>query len=155
MQVAYKLQQIIARNCQIRQLDCMYIFQHLRMGDDEKPSLGLHYFGGYSLYPTLILLKIGVETSYKKQANNQIFHEFQNWKVENYLSSYMPLPGFYIFSRQTGALNRIIDRGSRAINYILTVMVFNVVPTILEVLRLLSLTVISHQLCIYAQCWCF
>ena len=43
------------------------------------------------------------------------------------------------FSRQTGALNRIIDRGSRAINYILTVMVFNVVPTILEVLTVTTL----------------
>ncbi|XP_006650034.1 ABC transporter B family member 25, mitochondrial isoform X1 [Oryza brachyantha] len=39
----------------------------------------------------------------------------------------------YHLCRQTGALNRIIDRGSRAINYILTVMVFNVVPTILEI----------------------
>lgn len=36
-------------------------------------------------------------------------------------------------SRETGALNRIIDRGSRAINFILSSMVFNVVPTILEV----------------------
>ncbi|ERN04280.1 hypothetical protein AMTR_s00077p00170260 [Amborella trichopoda] len=39
----------------------------------------------------------------------------------------------YHLSRQTGALNRIIDRGSRAINFILTAMVFNVVPTILEI----------------------
>lgn len=38
----------------------------------------------------------------------------------------------YHLSRQTGALNRIIDRGSRAINFILSAMVFNVVPTILE-----------------------
>ncbi|XP_058075257.1 ABC transporter B family member 25, mitochondrial-like isoform X2 [Magnolia sinica] len=36
-------------------------------------------------------------------------------------------------SRQTGALNRIIDRGSRAINFILSSMVFNVVPTVLEI----------------------
>lgn len=36
-------------------------------------------------------------------------------------------------SRETGALNRIIDRGSRAINFILSAMVFNVVPTILEI----------------------
>uniref|UniRef100_A0A7N0VD58 Uncharacterized protein n=1 Tax=Kalanchoe fedtschenkoi TaxID=63787 RepID=A0A7N0VD58_KALFE len=36
-------------------------------------------------------------------------------------------------SRETGALNRIIDRGSRAINFILSSMVFNVVPTILEI----------------------
>ncbi|KAE8768678.1 ABC transporter B family member 25 [Hordeum vulgare] len=38
----------------------------------------------------------------------------------------------YHLSRQTGALNRIIDRGSNAINFILTVTVFNIVPTILE-----------------------
>ncbi|XP_024535008.1 ABC transporter B family member 25, mitochondrial [Selaginella moellendorffii] len=36
-------------------------------------------------------------------------------------------------SRQTGALHRIIDRGTRAINFILSSMVFNVVPTFLEI----------------------
>ena len=40
--------------------------------------------------------------------------------------------GFHL-SRQTGALNRIMDRGTRGINFILTSMVFNVVPTALEV----------------------
>ena len=35
--------------------------------------------------------------------------------------------------RQTGALSRAIDRGTRAINFVLTAMVFNVVPTIIEV----------------------
>ncbi|RZC66705.1 hypothetical protein C5167_010393 [Papaver somniferum] len=39
----------------------------------------------------------------------------------------------YHLSRQTGALNRIIDRGSRATNFILASMVFNVIPTILEI----------------------
>eukprot|EP00249_Psilotum_nudum_P019399 c27231_g1_i1 orf=391-2952(+) len=36
-------------------------------------------------------------------------------------------------SRQTGALHRTIDRGTRAINFIFTSMVFNVVPTFLEI----------------------
>ncbi|GAB2214900.1 hypothetical protein Droror1_Dr00019267 [Drosera rotundifolia] len=36
-------------------------------------------------------------------------------------------------SRETGALSRVIDRGSRAINFILTATVFNVVPTLLEI----------------------
>ena len=36
-------------------------------------------------------------------------------------------------SRQTGALNKVIDRGTRGINFILSSMVFNVAPTILEV----------------------
>ncbi|XP_027112840.2 ABC transporter B family member 25, mitochondrial-like [Coffea arabica] len=39
----------------------------------------------------------------------------------------------YHLSRETGALNRIIDRGSRAINFILSSMVFNLIPTILEI----------------------
>lgn len=52
--------------------------------------------------------------------------------LSSYIFSYFSL-GFCIFSRETGGLNRIIDRGSRAINFILSAMVFNVVPTILEV----------------------
>jgi hypothetical protein len=32
-----------------------------------------------------------------------------------------------------GALSRVIDRGTRGINFILSSMVFNVVPTVLEV----------------------
>lgn len=39
----------------------------------------------------------------------------------------------YHLSRETGGLNRVIDRGSRAINFILSSMVFNVFPTILEI----------------------
>ncbi|XP_010695797.2 ABC transporter B family member 25, mitochondrial [Beta vulgaris subsp. vulgaris] len=39
----------------------------------------------------------------------------------------------YHLSRETGGLNRIIDRGSRAINFILSSMVFNIVPTFLEI----------------------
>ncbi|KAL3625841.1 ABC transporter B member 25 [Castilleja foliolosa] len=39
----------------------------------------------------------------------------------------------YHLSRETGALNRTIDRGSRAINFILSAMVFNVAPTLLEI----------------------
>ncbi|CAH1738653.1 unnamed protein product [Aphis gossypii] len=35
-------------------------------------------------------------------------------------------------SRQTGALSKVIDRGSRGINFVLTAMVFNIVPTIFE-----------------------
>lgn len=35
-------------------------------------------------------------------------------------------------SRQTGALSKTIDRGSRGINFVLSAMVFNIVPTIFE-----------------------
>ncbi|GAM18693.1 hypothetical protein SAMD00019534_018680, partial [Acytostelium subglobosum LB1] len=36
-------------------------------------------------------------------------------------------------SRQTGSLSRIIDRGSRAINFLLNSMLFHVVPTVFEI----------------------
>ncbi|XP_050736408.1 iron-sulfur clusters transporter ABCB7, mitochondrial-like isoform X1 [Eriocheir sinensis] len=36
-------------------------------------------------------------------------------------------------SRQTGALSKAIDRGSRGINFVMSALVFNVVPTIFEV----------------------
>ena len=36
-------------------------------------------------------------------------------------------------SRQTGGMSRAIDRGTRGINFLLSSIVFNVVPTILEV----------------------
>ena len=40
----------------------------------------------------------------------------------------------YHLERQTGALQRVLERGSRSINFVLTSLVFNVVPTALEIL---------------------
>lgn len=45
----------------------------------------------------------------------------------------------YHLNRQTGALSRSIDRGSRGINFVLTSIVFNVVPTAFEVVLVSSL----------------
>lgn len=42
-------------------------------------------------------------------------------------------------SRQTGALSKTIDRGSRGINFVLTAMVFNVVPTVFELVLVSSI----------------
>ncbi|XP_047520946.1 iron-sulfur clusters transporter ABCB7, mitochondrial isoform X1 [Pieris napi] len=41
--------------------------------------------------------------------------------------------------RQTGALSKTIDRGSRAINFVLSAMVFNVVPTAFELALVCSI----------------
>ncbi|XP_008483642.1 ATP-binding cassette sub-family B member 7, mitochondrial-like, partial [Diaphorina citri] len=46
-------------------------------------------------------------------------------------------------NRQTGALSKIIDRGSRGINFVLSAMVFNIVPTIFE-LALIS-SILSYK----------
>ncbi|CAG9784800.1 unnamed protein product [Diatraea saccharalis] len=41
--------------------------------------------------------------------------------------------------RQTGALSKTIDRGSRAINFVLSAMVFNIVPTVFELALVTSI----------------
>lgn len=56
-----------------------------------------------------------------RDAANRVFEHLHNLDLRFHLS------------RQTGALNRVIDRGTRGINFILSSMVFNVVPTIFEV----------------------
>lgn len=39
----------------------------------------------------------------------------------------------------TGALSRVIDRGTRGINFLLSSMVFNVVPTALEIAMVMAI----------------
>ena len=61
-------------------------------------------------------------------------------------------------SRQTGALNKVIDRGTRGINFILSSMVFNVAPTILEValvagLACLLSTILTEHTSRGSICW--
>ena len=48
-------------------------------------------------------------------------------------------------ARETGALNRVIDRGTRGITFILSSMVFNVVPTLFEV------TLVAGRVCCHAD----
>lgn len=67
----------------------------------------------------------------------QVLIYFSFWSVTSVI---IFCPFRFICSRETGALSRTIDRGSRAINFILSSMVFNVVPTILEVGFYSSLT---------------
>ena len=44
-------------------------------------------------------------------------------------------------SRQTGALAKAVDRGTRGINFILSALVFNIVPTAFEVTMVSSILV--------------
>lgn len=81
-----------------------------------------------------------------------VFNFGSSWRIlEVFL---MLLTCFCVCSRQTGAINRVIDRGSRAINYILTVMVFNVVPIILEVLTDCCVWMLWSISCACCQ-WCY
>lgn len=58
-------------------------------------------------------------------------HSIRKIAVNTFLHLHNLDLGFHL-SKQTGALSKTIDRGSRGINFVLTAMVFNVVPTIFE-----------------------
>ncbi|CAH0626872.1 unnamed protein product [Chrysodeixis includens] len=56
--------------------------------------------------------------------------------------------------RQTGALSKTIDRGSRAINFVLSAMVFNVVPTIFELTLVSTILGLKGGLAFAGIAWC-
>ncbi|KAJ8452140.1 hypothetical protein Cgig2_016721 [Carnegiea gigantea] len=90
--------------------------------------------------PAAVLLGYGIARScasafnaYSLKVSVIAAAKFQKDNVHMVFAHLHELDLRYHLSRETGALNRIIDRGSRAINFILSSMVFNIVPTILEV----------------------
>jgi ATP-binding cassette subfamily B (MDR/TAP) protein 7 len=54
--------------------------------------------------------------------------------------------GFHL-SRQTGGLTRAIDRGTKGISFLLTSMVFHVLPTALEISLVCGILVCFHLPC--------
>ncbi|XP_024376246.1 ABC transporter B family member 25, mitochondrial [Physcomitrium patens] len=90
--------------------------------------------------PTSVLLGYGIARAGASACNelrNAVFAKVAQGTIRNVARKvFMHLHHLdlsYHLSRQTGSLNRIIDRGTRAINFILSSMVFNVVPTLLEI----------------------
>ena len=64
-----------------------------------------------------------------------------------------------LYSRQTGALNRIIDRGSRGISFVLSALIFTTLPTLLEVMFcehviyvIIYFFIFSSFLALYCNC---
>ncbi|XP_017876686.1 ATP-binding cassette sub-family B member 7, mitochondrial isoform X1 [Ceratina calcarata] len=85
---------------------------------------------GFSELRNAVFAKVA-QHSIRRIANNVFLH-LHNLDMAFHLS------------RQTGALSKTIDRGSRGINFVLNAMVFNVVPTVFE------LSLVSTVL--YLQC---
>ncbi|KAJ0979169.1 hypothetical protein J5N97_014643 [Dioscorea zingiberensis] len=90
--------------------------------------------------PTAVLIGYGIARAGASACNelrNAVFSKVALRAIRTVsrkvFSHLLDLDLRFHLSRQTGALNRIIDRGSRAINFILSSMIFNVVPTILEI----------------------
>ncbi|KAK9803861.1 hypothetical protein WJX73_009688 [Symbiochloris irregularis] len=93
-----------------------------------------------ALTPAAMLAAYGagrIASSACNEARSAVFAKITNASIRHVANKVFghlhSLDLKYHLSRQTGALNRIIDRGNRGINFILSSMVFNVVPTALEV----------------------
>ena len=89
--------------------------------------------------PTLIIL-YGVAragASLCNEARNAVFAQVSQRAIRSVANKVFVhlhnLDLTFHLSRQTGAVARVIDRGTRGINFILSSMVFNVVPTAFEV----------------------
>ncbi|CAB1337588.1 unnamed protein product, partial [Coregonus sp. 'balchen'] len=84
---------------------------------------------------TAVLIGYGVS-----RAGSALFNELRNAVAQNsirriaknvFLHLHSLDLGFHL-SRQTGALSKAIDRGTRGISFVLSAIVFNLGPTVLE-----------------------
>jgi len=94
-----------------------------------------------ALWGTPVMLLVGygaakAGASFCSEARNAVFSKVSQAGIRNVASKVFrhlhELDLNFHLNRQTGALNRVIDRGTRGINFILSSMLFNVVPTALE-----------------------
>ncbi len=72
-----------------------------------------------------------------QELRSAVFSKVSNEAVRNVgASTFLHLHQLdlnFHLSRQTGALSRTIDRGTRGINFLMSAMLFNIAPTILEI----------------------
>lgn len=95
----------------------------------------------------LIIAPLGVILAYGiARVMVQVFGEFRDWifvRVAQHAQRTIALNTFkhlhalsleFHLSRQTGGLSRVIERGTRGIQFVLNFMTFNILPTLLEII---------------------
>lgn len=104
---------------------------------DELSGVGLEHA---VLAPAGLLLAYGAArmgASIFQELRNTVFapvsHAALRQVAANTFSHLHTLDLSFHLTRNTGALSRTIDRGTRGINFLLSAMLFNIVPTILEI----------------------
>jgi ATP-binding cassette, subfamily B (MDR/TAP), member 7 len=97
-------------------------------------------FGIAALTPAALLIGYGAAragASLCSEARNAVFAKVSGFAIRSVATKVFQhlhtLDLAFHLDRQTGAVARIIDRGTRGISFILNSMVFNVVPTAFEV----------------------
>lgn len=99
-----------------------------------------------ALEPSLLVLPLGIILAYGgARVLSQAFGEFRDFifaKVAQHaqrtvgLSTFKHLHGLsmrFHIERQTGGLSRVIERGARGIQFVVSFMLFNILPTLLEI----------------------
>lgn len=81
-------------------------------------------------YCNSLLAVVSCASAWGAQITNRTIREVAN----TVFAHLQQLDLSFHLSRRTGALSRTIDRGTRGINFIVSSMVFNVIPTTFEVL---------------------
>jgi len=110
------------------------------------PFLYKNAVDALSVEKALIALPVGIIIAYGvARILNQAFGEFRDFifiKVSQHAQRTVALKTFkhlhhlslaFHLDRQTGGLSRVIERGTQGINFVLNFMVFNILPTILEI----------------------
>jgi ATP-binding cassette subfamily B (MDR/TAP) protein 7 len=97
-------------------------------------------FGVAAMTPAALLIGYGAAragSSLCSEARNAVFAKVSGFAIRSVATKVFQhlhtLDLAFHLDRQTGAVGRIIDRGTRGISFILNSMVFNVVPTAFEV----------------------
>ena len=94
----------------------------------------------YILIPLALIVSYGlvrISSTFFGELRNAIFSKVTQKAITQItLNTFKHLHSLSLqfhLGRQTGALSKFIDRGSKGINFILTYMLFNVIPTIIEI----------------------
>ncbi|XP_011660832.2 ATP-binding cassette sub-family B member 7, mitochondrial isoform X4 [Strongylocentrotus purpuratus] len=119
-----------------------FLFKHAvdHLNDYQTASEAVASVGTGTTVVTTLLLGYGAAragASLLNEARNAVFAKVAQNSIrrvaKNVFTHLHQLDLSFHLSRQTGALSKAIDRGSRGINFVLMALVFNIVPTIFEV----------------------
>ena len=117
-----------------------FMFKHVVDAFTVDPTGGLSTGVILTMTPTMLIVGYGaarIGASLCNEVRNAVFATItQNAirTVSNRVFSHLHLLDIsFHLNKQTGSVSRIIDRGTRGINFIMSSMVVNVIPTALEV----------------------
>ncbi|WIA13719.1 hypothetical protein OEZ85_007271 [Tetradesmus obliquus] len=116
-----------------------FFFKHAidALNIDPTGAATANYLGMLQLTPVALLLGYGIAragAAFCGEMRNVVFAKVSQSVIRGMAKEVFrhlhELDLQFHLSRQTGALNRVIDRGTRGINWTLSSMMFNVVPTV-------------------------